>query len=293
LKIYLNLNDINDVEEIVNYIKALNYGIDRLEKFPMSIRFIKELHAILLQHTRGIEKTSGEFKRSQNWIGAPGSTLQNTIYVPPPPEDTLDAMPDLEKYLHEDSPFPDLVNCALIHYQFETIHPFLDGNGRVGRLLIIMYLMWKNVIKFPLLYISYYLKKNRQEYYDRLTMVREKGNYEQWVSFFIDGVIETSESAIDTIKKILTLRTEHQKLLWKKKLSSPFATVLFEHLFYAPIVTVTQVQQEFNVTYPTASNTVKQFVEAGILKEVTGKKRDQRFVYKKYLDILSQGAQPL
>jgi Fic family protein len=287
------IDNINDVEEVVNYVKALNYGIERLKTFPMSLRLIKELHSILLTQTRGKEKTPGEFKRSQNWIGAPNSNLHTAIFIPPPPAETLQALSDLEKYMYTDSSLPELIDCALIHYQFETIHPFLDGNGRVGRLLITLYLFWKGIVEKPLLYLSYYFKKNRQEYYDRLTMVRTTGDYEQWVNFFLKGVIETSESAIDNTKKILKLQAQDQALLLNKKVSSPLSIALLSQLFYTPIVSIADVQKTFKVTTPTASHLINQFVDLGIMREVTGKKRAKRFVYSQYLAILSEGTAPL
>ncbi len=288
----ISVNNIGDVEEVVNYVKALNFGIQRLKQIPMSVRLIRELHAILLRDTRGQEKTPGEFKRSQNWIGASNSTIASALFVPPPADISLDAMTSLEKYMHDDQETPDLIKCALIHYQFETIHPFLDGNGRVGRLLITLYLYWKGIVEKPLLYLSYFFKKNRQEYYDRLMMVRNSGNYEQWISFFLDGVIQTSESAIDNTKKILELHNEHQELLWQQKISSPFAVMLLNRLYYTPILTISDIQTMFDVSYPTASHLVKDFVRVGILKEVTGKKRAKRYNYVDYLSILSEGTSP-
>lgn len=287
------LKNVNDVVEVVNYIKALHYGMDRLESLPMSLKLIKELHAILLDGVRGAEKTPGEFKKSQNWIGTPGCTLKTASFVPPSPAEALQAMGDLELYMHKDSVLPELINCALIHYQFETIHPFLDGNGRLGRLLITFYLYWKGILKKPLLYLSYYLKKNRREYYDRLTLVREKDDYEQWIQFFLTGVVQTCQDAIENIKKILQLREAHQALLWEKKISSPLASVLLNKLFYTPVIGISDVQKEFKISHQSASNLVDQFEKIGILKEVTGKKRGRRFVYAAYLEILSEGTMPL
>jgi Fic family protein len=289
----IDIENINDVKEVINYVKALDYGIKRLKTLPMSVRLIKELHEILLKGSRGQHKTPGEFKKSQNWIGAANSTLHTAAFVPPPPPEAAQAMSDLEKYWHKPAPYSELINCALIHYQFETIHPFLDGNGRLGRLLITLYLFWKDVIEKPLLYSSYYFKQHRQEYYDRLTMVRNSGDYEQWIDFFLKGIIEASESAISNTKKILALQTHDQTLLWEKKLSSPLATVFLNSLFYNPVVTISDVQEQFSISYPTASHLINQFVQIDILHEVTGKKRAKRFVYKKYLDILSEGAAPL
>lgn len=289
----VDIDNVNDVKEVVNYIKAMNYGIDRLQTLPMSLRFIKELHAILLQDTRGKHKTPGEFKRSQNWIGPSGATLQNATFVPPSPEDALQAMSDLERYMHEESGYPILINCALLHYQFETIHPFLDGNGRLGRLLITLYLFWQGAIEKPILYASYYLKKHRQEYSDRLMMVRNKGNYEQWVFFFLESIIEACESAISDTKHILVLKSEDERLLWENRISSPFATMLLNQLFLTPIISTKDIEKGFGVSYPTAANVIKQFIEMNILKEITGQKRAKRYVYMRYMDILSEGAHSL
>jgi Fic family protein len=283
---------VNDVDEIVNYIKALNYGMERLDSLPMSNRLIREIHEVLLKGVRGSTKTPGQFRRTQNWIGPPGSTLADATFVPPPPDELSNAMGSLEKYLHHDNEFPILINCALIHYQFETIHPFLDGNGRLGRLLITFYLYWKGILHKPLLYLSYFFKKNRQEYYDRLTMVRESGNYEQWVEFFFRGVTEVSDLAIETSKKILDLQTNHRNLLWQKKISSPLAVGLLEKLFYTPYMSVKNVAEAFSISYQAASLLVNQFEKHGVLKEITGKKRDKRYVYGQYIDILSEGTRP-
>ncbi len=278
-----------DVEEVVNYIKAMNHGLKRLKEFPMSIRLIKEIHNILLSQTRGMDKTPGEFKRSQNWIGPAGSTLKNASFIPPPPSETLDAMGELELYLHNSDKLPLLITCALIHYQFETIHPFLDGNGRVGRLLITFYLCWKQVMQKPLLYLSYYFKLHRQEYYDRLNSVREKGDYEQWIHFFLKGVIWTSESALDTIKQVLALADTHKKKLIKEKVSSPMAIGLLDYLLVKPHVSIHDVADHFQLTFQTARTLVNHFVEIGILREITGKKRDRRYSYWQYLEYLSEG----
>ena len=287
------MGNAHDVEEVVNYIKALNYGLKRLEDFPMSIRLIKEIHEILLLNTRGKEKTPGEFKRSQNWIGPANSNLKNASFIPPPPFEALEAMGALELYLHQENTLPILVNCALIHYQFETIHPFLDGNGRLGRLLITFYLCWKRVLEKPLLYLSYYFKQHRQEYYDRLNMVRAHGDYEQWIIFFLKGVISTSQSALETIKNVLALAERHKKLLFEKKVSSPLAIGLLDHLFIRPIVSIQEVAKHFKVSYQTAKSLVDQFLGIGILKEITGQKRDRRYSYWEYLEYLSEGTNPI
>jgi Fic family protein len=281
--------NINDVAEVINYIRALNYGMDRLKTLPMSLRLIKEIHGVLMQGTRGGNKTPGEFRKMQNWIGPPGSTLKDARYIPPPPHEVVKTMGDLEQYIHKGRKLPVLIDCGLVHYQFESIHPFLDGNGRVGRLLITFYLYFREVLHRPLLYLSYYFKKNRQEYYDRLNMVRDKGDYEQWIAFFLKGVVETADSAVETARKILELQTKHRELLWKKKLSSPLAVGILERLFQKPYVSVNDVAKEFSISFQAASTLVSQLEGAGILHEITGKKRDKRFIYAAYISILSEG----
>ena len=283
------LENLNDVTEVVNYVKAMNYGLDRLQSLPMSLRLIKEIHALLLEGARGSERLPGEFKQSQNWIGPPGCTLNEASYVPPPPHEALEAMGALERYFHDKERLPILVDCALIHYQFETIHPFLDGNGRMGRLLITFYLCWKGVLHKPLLYLSYYFKKNRQEYYDRLNMVRETGDYEQWVDYFLKGVVDIAGAAMDTARQILELQTNHRRLLWEKKISSPIAVGILEQLFYTPTISIARIAERFKVSYQAASTLVAQLEKVQILRETTGRKRDKRYVYSDYLNILAEG----
>ncbi len=283
------VKNINDVKEVVNYIKALNHGMKRLTEFPMSIRLIKEIHEILLEDARGKEKTPGEFRKSQNWIGSAGSNLATASFVPPPPKEAIDAMGELELFLHKDFTLPLLINCALMHYQFETIHPFLDGNGRLGRLLITFYLYWKGVLQYPLLYLSYYLKIHRQEYYDRLNLVRERGDYEQWIMFFLKGIIWTSQSALQTIKNLLQLQEDHKKRLILKKLSTPYAMALLDYLFEKPHLSINDVAGHFKISYQGAKALVDQFVTTEILKEITGKRRDKRYSYWEYLAFLSEG----
>ena len=282
-------DNINDVAEVVNYIKALNYGIERLTDFPMSLRLLKEIHLILMEGVRGGEKTPGEFKKSQNWIGSAGCTLKDARFVPPPPFEAEAAMGTLELYMHQPLQLPVLVTCALIHFLFETIHPFLDGNGRLGRLLITFYLQWQGVMKKPLLYLSYYFKKNRQEYYDRLNMVRDSGDFEQWIAFFLKGVVVTADSAVETARQIMELQTTHRNLLWQKKLSSPLAVGILEKLYYTPYISVNDVARDFSISYQAASTLVSQLEVIGILREITGRKRDKRYIYSDYLHILEEG----
>ncbi len=283
------VKNINDVEEVVNYIKAMNHGMKRLVEFPMSIRLIKEIHALLLESTRGKEKTPGEFRKSQNWIGPPGSTIATASFVPPPPNEAMEAMGELELFLHQGPELPLLINCALIHYQFETIHPFLDGNGRLERLLITFYLYWKGALQYPLLYLSYYLKIHRQEYYDRLNLVRTRGDYEQWIIFFLKGIIWTSESALQTIKNLLKLQEDYKKRLISHKFSTPYAIALLDYLFEKPLLTINDVADHLKISYQGAKVLVDQFVTTEILKEITGKRRDKRYCYWEYLAFLSEG----
>jgi len=281
--------NINDVAEVVNYVRTLNYGMERLREFPMSLRLIKEIHAVLMEGVRGGEKTPGEFKKTQNWIGPPGCTLKDARFVPPPPHEAEAAMGALELYLHQPPQLPVLVDCALIHYLFETIHPFLDGNGRLGRLLITFYLHWKGVMEKPLLYLSYYFRRYRQEYYDRLNMVRDNGDFEQWIAFFLKGVVVTADSAVDAAKQIMELQSRHRNLLWQKKISSPLAVGILEKLFYTPYVSVNDIARDFSISYQAASTLISQLEGVGILKEITGRKRDKRYIYADYLQILDEG----
>jgi len=277
-----------DVDDIIFYIRALNYGLKRIDTLPFSIRFIRELHEELMKGARATQHSfPGEFRYTQNWIG--GTSPSNARYVPPPPNEVSRAMGDIEKFMHAKDEYPPLIKAALLHAQFETIHPFLDGNGRLGRLLITFYLCWKRVMQKPLLYLSYYFKLHRQEYYDRLNLVREQGDYEQWIAFFLKGVIWTSESALEMIKKVLALADTHKKLLLQNKISSPLAIALLDHLFAKPHLSIQEIAEHFQTSFQTAQTLVSQFVKLGILKEITGRKRDRRFSYWEYLDLLSEG----
>lgn len=282
---------VNDVQQVVNYIHALNYGNNRLAAIPLSIRLIKELHSLLMQGVRGGDKTPGEFRRSQNWIGFTGCTLEQAAYVPPPPEELLSLMGNLELYMHQATEHP-LIAAALMHYQFETIHPFLDGNGRIGRLLIIFYLQWKQVITDPVLYISYHFKRARQEYYDRLMMVREQGDYEQWITFFLNATLQAAQDASQRITSLVQCIEQDKKQLF---VQNARATVLhaFETLPQYPLTSATALAERLAISFPTANSVLKELVTAGILTEQTGSKRNRQFVYKKYLDLLQEGAQPL
>ena len=276
----------NDVTEVVNYVKAMNYGLERIEKLPLSLRLIREIHAELMRGVRGGDKTPGEFRKSQNWVGPAGCTLKNARFIPPPPHEMTEALGDLEKYMHSDLNYPMLVECALIHYQFETIHPFLDGNGRIGRLLITFFLCHKEILKKPLLYLSHYFKENRREYYNQLSSAREKGDFESWVKFFLKGVALVAEEACKVSHKIIGLKNEDRKKI-DKAYRRPSAVATFhEKLLDRPIVSIKDIAGIMDTTFPTASSICGRLVDLGILKEITKHQRNRLFAYKNYLDIL-------
>ena len=272
-----------DIEEVVNYVRAMNYGLRRLDELPVCLRLLREIHAELLQGVRGSERTPGEFRRSQNWIGPQGCTLQTATFVPPPVHEMHQALDNLEKFLHGAESLPRLIHCGLVHAQFETIHPFLDGNGRVGRLLITFLLCQQPILQRPLLYLSYYLKAHRAEYYDRLGAVRHDGNWEEWLKFFLRGVYEVSQSATNTARAILQLREQHRQATAKLSASGGTAARLLDYLFEQPIVSVRMVEKKLGCAYVTAGKLVDQFGELGLLKEITGQQRNRRYRYEPYL----------
>ena len=272
-----------DVEEVVNYVRSMNHGLKRLDSLPLSLRLIREIHEKLLQGVRGANRTPGEFRRSQNWIGPANCTLATATFVPPPVHDMQAALDNLEKFLHDTTSYPALIHCGLAHAQFETIHPFLDGNGRVGRLLITFLLCQRGILKYPLLYLSHYLKFHRAEYYDRLMAIRNDGNWEAWLKFFLKGVGEVSRSATETARKILELRQKHQALIRDKASNQTNAGLLLDYLFEQPIVNVRLVEEHVKCAFVTADKLVKQFEELGIVKEVTGGQRNRRYEYSPYL----------
>ena len=278
----------NDVTEVVNYVKAINYGLKRMDELPLSLRLIKEIHFELMQGTRGQEKTPGEFRKSQNWIGPKGCALNNARFVPPPPHEMNQSLNDLEKYMHSKLTYPLLIECALMHSQFETIHPFLDGNGRIGRLLITFFLCHKGILKKPLLYLSHYFKQNRLEYYDRLMHVRDKEDFESWIKFFLQGVKIVAEEACDSSYKILALRDNDKRRISENYKESSKVFLLHEKLFDRPIVSINDISKLINSTFPTANDACNKLAKLGILKEITGKERNKLFAYKDYLDILKK-----
>lgn len=285
----IDANTNRNVADVVNYIKATEFAIKRLHELPLCNRLIKETHAVLMEGVRGQEKSPGEFRRSQNWIGGQGSTLKNARYIPPSPNDMLEAMSDLEKYINADDELDALIRAALIHYQFETIHPFLDGNGRVGRLLITLFLMEKKVLSTPALYISYFLKKNRVEYYDRMTEVRAKGNYEQWVTFFLRALLESAEDATATIDELIALHDKNAAVISGMGRAAKNAMLVFEYLEANPIIEIRKTAEALTITFNTASSAVKRLTDAGILVQTTNASRNRTFAYEDYLSILRKG----
>ena len=282
-------NTNRNVADVVNYIKATEFAVKRLKELPLCNRLIRETHAVLMEGVRGQEKYPGEFRHSQNWIGGRGSTLRNARYIPPSPEDMTEAMSELEKYINADDNTDALIRAALIHYQFETIHPFLDGNGRVGRLLITLFLMEQNVLSTPALYISYFLKKYRVEYYDRMTEVRRSGNYEQWVKFFLQALMESAEDAISTIDKLTALHDKNASFISDMGRSSKNAMLLFDYLEANPIIEIGKTAESLGVSFNTASGAVKRLVGAGILNQTGNTGRNRTFAYSEYLAILRKG----
>lgn len=284
-----NVNANRDVSDVVNYVKATEYAIDRLKTLPLCNRLIKETHYVLMQNVRGQDKSPGEFRHSQNWIGGYGSTLKNARYIPPNVVDMNECLSDLEKYFHEESELDVLIRAGLIHYQFESIHPFLDGNGRVGRLLITLFLMENGVLSKPALYISYFLKRNRIEYYDRMTDVRKKSNYEQWIKFFLQAIIESSSDANQTIDKLRELHDKYTDVIAKTFTRSTNALKLFEYLEQSPIIDVTKTANAMGLSFNAVDGLVNKFIDLGILVATSDAKRNKTFAYKEYLDILRDG----
>lgn len=285
----LDTNTNRNIADVVNYIKATEFAITRLQTLPLCNRLIKETHAVLMKGVRGQEKNPGKFRYSQNWIGGQGSTLKNARYIPPSPDDMQNAMSDLEKYINTDDDLDALIQAALIHYQFETIHPFLDGNGRVGRLLITLFLMDKGILTTPALYISYFLKKNRVEYYDRMTEVRTKGNYEQWIIFFLQAIMESAGDATSTIDELITLHDTNTSVISKLGRASKNTMLVFDYLESNPIIDIGKTAEALSITFNTASSAVRRLVDAGILVQTGGGGRNRTFAYEAYLDILRKG----
>ena len=287
---YIEINMNNDVEEVVNYLKALSLANDLLKTLPISLRYIKEIHKTLLTGQRGSEFQPGEFRQSQNWIGSYNSTIKTAKFIPPNPEDMHKSLANLELFIHNDDPIDSLLKIALIHYQFETIHPFLDGNGRIGRLLINVLLKEYGLINYDVLYLSYYFKKNQAKYYETLNNVRLNNDYEGWLLFFIEGIIETSNHAINSIHLILDLRSKNIKKITQLKIKQKNTVIeLFEYLESHPIIDIKSASRDLNKAFNTISSSIDILVDLGILKQVQGKQRYRAFAYDEYLEILRDG----
>lgn len=271
----------DDVGEVVNYVRAMNYGLERLATFPLSLRLIREIHAELLSNVRGAERRPGEFRTSQDWIGPQGAPFSRATFVPPPVSELNQALGDFEQFLHTNEDLPPLVFSGLAHVQFETIHPFLDGNGRVGRLLVTFLLVHRGTVHRPLLYLSTYLRRHRTEYYERLMDVRESGNWEGWLRFFLLGVAETAEEATATARAIMRLREEDRNRLHGPLHGANESRVL-DLLFLRPLVNVALVADHLGVTEVTAARVVDRLMEIGILEEISGRKRNRVYRYSAY-----------
>ncbi len=276
--------DVADIQEVRNYIAALEYGIQRLDELPLSKRLTREIHAQLMQGVRGEQSTPGEFRRTQNWIGSPGSTLTNAQYVPPPPEEMQIALDDWESFLHDREVFPDLIQCAVMHEQFEAIHPFLDGNGRVGRLLITLFLIERDRMSQPLLYLSQYFEASRHKYYTALQRVRTEGDWLGWLMYFLEGVVLTARQALHHADDLMSLR----EALRLKVRDKPKAVALLDELFINPYITVARAGELLQVSHPTASQAIEYLQQNGLLDEITGRSWGRVYLARPILAMLDQ-----
>ncbi len=278
-----------DVDEVFNYVRALHLGLRRLEDLPLSVRLLREIHAELLSGVRGHDKMPGELRTTQNWIGPKGALLADAVFVPPPPHEVSEALSNLERFIHAESPLPLLIKIGLVHSQFETIHPFVDGNGRLGRLLITFMLCEQKALQKPVLYLSHYFKQHHQEYYDRLQGVRDNGAWEDWLIFFLKGIKEVSIESADTARNILILREHHRETIANHLgRSGANGMRIIEHLYRQPYISVGEVQKIIGTTYATANNLVARLVEHGILHEATNQKRNRRFLYRDYVKLFDK-----
>ncbi len=273
---------LSDAFEIANYVNAMNFGLERIETLPLSLRLIREIHKELLRDGRGSMATPGEFRRTQNWIGPEGASLKRATFIPPPVIDMNEALHDFESYLHADSSYPTLIEVGLAHAQFETIHPFLDGNGRVGRLLNTFLLVHQGILRKPLLYLSYYFKLHRTEYYDRLMSVRLDGDWEGWIRFFLRGVVQTAQEATETAEQLFELREAHRTLVLDEHLGQN-GLLLLSRLFQQPLININVAAAVLGSTFPTASRLISAFEDLSLLREITGQKRSRIYRYEPYL----------
>lgn len=278
------------VEDVVNYVHAMNYGLERLHELPLSLRLIREIHAELIRGVRGSDKSPGEFRKTQNWIGPQGCSLANATFVPPPVPEMIDAMGDLEKFFYDERYIPPLIKIAMIHAQFETIHPFLDGNGRVGRLLITFWLCQQDILSKPLLYLSYYFKQNRTEYYDRLMNVRLHGDWENWIKFFLRGVEVTADEATESATAILAMKDKFARELAIVAGNNNNCQRMLDFLFSTPIVTRKDISDYLGVSGPTAGTLIETFMQKGILEDCSpDRQRNKKYIFREYMTILEKG----
>ena len=276
----------NDVKEIENYVKATRYGFDRLEKLPLSLRLIREIHGILMEGVRGENKTPGEFRRSQNWIG--GYSISTASYVPPSIDYLNNCLDGFEKFMHENDRISPLVKAALIHSQFEMIHPFLDGNGRVGRPLIAFYLAANDILHKPTLYLSKFIKQNQQAYYECLSNIHSKGDYETWIKFFLTGVIETAQEAVEIARSITAIREEDLKKINAIGRTSENALVIYEGLFDKPTICIEEATKKLDISVATSGRLLERLCEEGILSNLDNRTRKKIFIYKRYIDVFNK-----
>ncbi len=282
------LTTANDVGDVINYTDAMNYGLERLGTLPLSVRLICEIHERLLANVRGGKMQPGELRRSQNWIGPGGATLTEATFVPPPHEEASRALGELEIFLHQEDNLPSLIKIGLAHAQFETIHPFLDGNGRIGRLLITFFLCSEGILQKPVLYLSLYLKRHQSAYYEHLQRVRDHGDWEGWLKFFLTGVGEVARQATETARRIVALREEHRQLIIDALgPASGNGLRVLERMYERPTMSVKRVADILDISYPNANNLVKKLVDAGILHEITGNARNRVFWYAAYAALFS------
>lgn len=283
---------LDDVQEVSNYIAAMNYGLKRLaENFPLSLRLIREMHLELLSKGRGSSKQPGKFCKSQNWIG--GTRPGNATFVPPPPDRLMDCIGDLERFLRDRKTYPVLIRAALAHVQFETIHPFLDGNGRLGRLLITLMLCEEKALREPVLYLSLFFKTHRDRYYELLQLVRQTGDWEAWIEFFLDGVAETSEQGVPTARRLLQLFDEDHRKIANLGRAATSALRVHGELQQAPLLAVPIAAKKLGISQPTIQKSLNHLVRLGIVREITGRRRNRLYEYTRYLRILDEGTEPL
>jgi len=275
-----------DLQQVINYIRAMEYGLKRLETLPICGRLVREIHERLVEGVRGMYSTPGDFRTRQNWIGPAGCTLNEATFVPPPVKEMQDAMTDWEEFFHSEPSEPPLVQCALMHYQFEAIHPFLDGNGRVGRLLITFFLCERGYLPQPLLYLSAYFERNRQEYYDRLLRVSTVGDWDGWLGFFLRGIVTQAKDAINWSGELIELHENYRRRVASRRVPRGTHEIV-DALFVSPYVTISAASQRWNISYPTASSAIKTLVELGILNEITGQRRNRVYCATELLRILS------